>query len=311
MDRFAELEAFVRVVEAGSFVEAARQLGLSPPVVTRRINDLEGRLRTRLLQRTTRRVSVTDAGQEFHPRAVAAIESLERAEASVGEAEHSLRGALRISSPTSFGTLLLAPLLCEFRETHPAVSIELLLNDRQVNPVAEGFDLVLDDSGHPPGNMIARAVATAKRLLCASPDYLARRGTPREPRQLTAHDCIHYRYLESGTNWVLHRGDRQLRIRISPAFSTDSGSVMLSAALHGSGIALLPSFLAVDALAAGSLKIVLPPWHPPDVTIRAVYAHRTYLPRRVRALIDIMTERFGTDPPPWEARLPGQRRSRS
>ena len=160
MDRFAELEAFVRVVEAGSFVEAARQLGLSPPVVTRRVNDLEQRLQARLLQRTTRRLSVTEAGQELHPRAVAALESLERAEASVGETERSLRGVLRVSSPTSFGTLLLAPLLCEFRETHPGLSIELLLNDRQVNPVAEGFDVVLDDSGDPPANMVARPVAT-------------------------------------------------------------------------------------------------------------------------------------------------------
>jgi DNA-binding transcriptional LysR family regulator len=302
MDRFAELEAFVRIVEAGSFVEAARQLGLSPPVVTRRLNDLERRLQVRLLQRTTRRLSVTEAGQELHPRAMAALESLDRAEASVAEAGTHLRGPLRVSSPTSFGALLLAPLLCDFRREHPEITVELLLNDRRVNPVAEGFDLVLDDSGDPPANMVARPVASARRLLCASPEYLARRGAPKTPRQLAAHDCIHYSYLESGSSWILESGKRQIRVRVTPAFSTDSGHVMLSAALHGTGIALLPSFVAMDALNTGGLCVVLPKWRAPDLQLCAVYAHRAYLPARVRGLIDSMIARFATDPPPWETR---------
>lgn len=292
MDRYAELEAFVRVVEAGSFVAAARRLGVSPPVVTRRVNELENRLGARLLQRTTRRLAITEAGQALHPRAIAALESLERADASVGEADRALRGHLRLSSPTSFGVRLLAPLLCEFRARHPGITLELLLNDRSVNPVAEGFDLVLDDSGHPPAGMVARPVATLRRLLCASPEYLARRGTPEAPRDLADHECIHYRYLESGANWVLHRDGHSARVRISPAFSTDSGHVMLSAALHGSGIAILPSFLAQEALDGERLRIVLPDWRAADIALLAIYAHRAYLPARVRALIDLLSERF-------------------
>jgi DNA-binding transcriptional LysR family regulator len=300
MGRYTELESFVRVVEAGSFVEAARQLGISPPVVTRRVNELEARLQVRLLQRTTRRLSVTEAGRAFHPRAMAALESLQRAEASVGDADRSLRGLLRVSSPTSFGVLLLAPLLCAFRQAHPGITLELLLNDRRVHPVAEGFDLVLDDSGDPPPGMVVKPVATARRLLCASPDYLAQRGDPRQPQDLSSHDCIHYQYLESGNTWVLHNGKRRARVRVAPAFSTDSGSVMLSAAMHGSGIALLPSFLAIEALRAEKLRIVLPGWHAADLKLCALYPHRAYLPARARVLIDLMTDRFATDPPSWE-----------
>lgn len=293
MDRYAELEAFARVVEAGSFVAAARRLGVSPPVVTRRVSDLENRLGVRLIQRTTRRLAVTEAGQALHPRAIAALESLEQAEASVGEGDRALRGHLRLSSPTSFGVRLLAPLLCDFRARHPGITLELLLNDRPVNPVAEGFDLVLDDSGHPPAGMVARPMATLSRVLCASPAYLAHRGLPKAPSDLAVHDCIQYRYLESGATWVLHGDGRHTRVRISPAFSTDSGSVMLSAALHGSGIAILPRFLAQEALDAERLRIVLPGWRAADIAVRAVYAHRAFLPARVRALMDLMSARFG------------------
>lgn len=305
MDRFAELEAFVRVVDAGSFVEAARQLGISPPVVTRRVNELESRLRVRLLQRTTRRLSVTEAGQAFHPRAVAALESLEQAEASVGEAGPALRGQVRVSAPTSFGVLLLAPLLCAFRAEHPGITVELLLNDRPVNPVAEGFDLVLDDSGDPPPSMVARPVATIRRVLCASPEYLARRGEPREPRELTAHDCIQYRYLDSGASWVLQDGKRQTRVRVAPVFTTDNGQVMLRAAIEHGGIALLPSFLAVEAMNEGRLRCVMPGWRAPDIVLRAVYPHRAFLPARVRLLVEHLVAHFSTEPLPWEAQLIG------
>jgi DNA-binding transcriptional LysR family regulator len=302
MDQLAALEAFVRVAETRSFSEAARALRLSPSVVSKRVADLERAYGAQLFARTTRRVSLTAAGQALLVHAGTALSALEDARQALGAETAAPRGRLRIGAPTSFGSLVLGPAVCAFRERYPQVVVELVLGDRGFNPAVEGFDLVLDDSDRPPQAFVARALPPIRRVACAAPEYLERLGAPRVPGDLAAHDCIHYSELESGVHWrfVDSRGRGQ-RVRVRAVLASNNARVMLDAALAGQGVVLLPLFVAASALKRGALVSVLSQWTVPSVSLALVYARSAFRPLRARLMLEHLLQTFARDPAPWEA----------
>jgi DNA-binding transcriptional LysR family regulator len=301
MDRFQSMKAFARVAETGSFSEAARQLRVSKSVVTKRVGQLERALDARLFHRTTRSVRLTDAGSDYYARAAPVLAQIYEMDSAVGDLKAEVRGDLRISSPTSFGVLHLGRALCDFQARHPRLNIEVILNDRTVHPVAEGFDVALQDAPAASTALIERRIAPVRRVVCASPAYLRRRGTPRQPRDLAGHDCIQYSFLQSGNVWVFDGPKGRAQVTVAPRFTTNSGQIMRDAAILGNGVALLPTLLVAPDLRARRLVAVLGQWAPPPLWLAAVYpqSHRQTL--KVRLLVEFLTKRFGPDPP-WDRR---------
>lgn len=299
MDRFENLKAFVRVAETRSFSEAARQLRLSKSVVTKRVGQLERQLDTRLFHRTTRQVRLTEAGDAYYARAVPLLAEIEDMDSAVGGQAAEPRGGLRISAPTSFGTLHLGPALCDLQKQHPRLTIELILNDRAVNPVNEGFDVALQDAPAASPLLIERRICPVRRVVCASPAYLRDRGTPKHPLDLSEHDCIQYSFLESGNVWVFEGRKGRASVAVKPRFTTNSGQVMRDAALMGNGVALLPTLLVGPDLRARRLTALLPGWSAPELWIAAVYPQAHRASAKVRTLLDFLIERFG-GVPPWD-----------
>ena len=301
MDRFDSLKAFIRVAETRSFSEAARQLRLSKSVVTKRVAQLEKQLDARLFHRTTRQVRLTEAGSAYYARAVPLVAELEDMDSAIGGGEAEPRGALRIAAPTSFGTLHLGPALCDLQKRHPKLTIELALNDRAVNPVNEGFDVALQDAPAASPLLIERRIAPLRRVVCAAPTYLKSRGTPKHPLDLSEHDVIQYSYLSTGNVWVFEGRKGKASVAINPRFTTNSGQVMRHAALHGNGIALLPTLLVGPDLRRGRLAAVLGEWSSPELWIAAVYPQSHRAAVKVRLLLDFLLERFAS--PPWDRNL--------
>jgi Transcriptional regulator len=299
MDRLLGIEAFVHVAETGSFAAAARRLGVARSVVTKRVSQLEEHLGIRLFDRTTRAVALTDAGAGYLPRSQRLLGELAEADAAVREGQRLARGMLRVASPTSFGMLHLAPALLELQRQHAGLTVELILNDRLVNPIEEGFDFVVRDVPSEPGMLRSEQLTTNRRVVCAAPAYLERRGTPATPAGLADHDCIHYSYLPSGTAWSFAVEGHTETVRIVPTVSSNNGAVMRQAALAGHGIALLPTFLVGDDLRQRTLVPLLGAFPPETYAIAALYARERRLTAKVAVAIDALKRRFS--PPPWDA----------
>lgn len=298
MDRFAAMEAFVAVVEAGSFVRASKRLGLSTTSVSRLVSALEAHLDARLLQRTTRRLSLTDAGRAFYQHAIDLLADLAEAEAAVSAERETASGVLRVSAPVSFGVLHLAPLLARFRQEQPQVSLDLSLNDRVVDLVEEGRDLAIRISSQlPASSLVARALAPARLVVCAAPAYLERHGSPKVPADLREHHCLLYSYAEQPDQWVFTGPDGQQQISVSGFLIANNGDVLRLAALAGEGIVLQPSFIVGDDLLAGRLVPLLEEYALPSLMVYAVYPSRRHLPARVRAFVDFLAAAWGGTPP--------------
>src|SRR5512147_1056480 len=303
MDRFQTMKAFLRVAETGGFVSAARSLDLAPSVVTKRVAQLEEWLGVRLVNRTTRRLSLTDIGASYVEHCARIITQVEEAELEVRSGHAEPRGNLRLGCPTSFGSTHLAPMLCDLQSMHPELTIELVLIDRPVNPVEEGFDLAVRDKPAPPrGSLREERIAPNRRVVCASPEYVRRRGAPDHPRDLTRHDCIHYSFLPTGRCWTFQDNGREILVEITSKLSTNNGRVMRDAAVAGRGIAMLPTFLINRDLRDGSLVAVLSDYPVRMFWITVVYLPAIRLAPKIRRLIDLMTERFGPEPP-WDRAL--------
>jgi len=303
MDRIACMKAFIRVAETGSLSEAARQLGMSKSAVSKQVDALEALVGRPLLHRSPRAMRLTEAGSAAQERCRRILAEMDGLADGLGAGPGPLTGMLRMSSPTSFGSLVLAPALADFIADHPELTVELIHHDRPVDPVQEGFDIAFLGQHTPRDSLVARRLCPLRRVYCAAPAYLDRRGMPKLPDDLTGHDCIHYSHLASGTAWPFHHVDGgQRSVRIRPRLATDSGAVMLQAALAGSGVALLPTLLAGDALRDGRLIRILPGWRAPDVDIAAAYpvSHRGN--PKIRRLLDFLTDRLGPVPP-WDAGL--------
>ncbi|MCA3564145.1 MAG: LysR family transcriptional regulator [Methylocystis sp.] len=299
MDRLAELDIFARVVTAGSMSAAGRELGLSPPVVSKRIKNLEERLGTRLLQRTTRQLTLTESGKGFYERVVAILASVDEAEAWVSRRTAAARGTLRVSAPTSFGRMHIAPHLVEFLRLYPEITIDLSLSDAFVDIVAEGYDLAIRIADLADSSLVAKRLAPNHRVLCAAPGYLAAHGAPLSLADLAQHRLL----LHNADQWRLEGKCGSATVRVESAVRTNSSEVIREAVLAGMGIALRSTWDVGPEIDSGRLAIVLPEWQASArVAVHAVYPSRRHLAHKVRVFMDFLGERFG-NPPYWDKGL--------
>ena len=300
MDRLGDLEVFSRVAATGSMSQAARELGLSAPVVSKRIKRLEERLGTRLLQRTTRQVVLTDAGRGFHEQVLAILASVDEAEAWVSQRSSGVRGPLRVSAPTTFGRMHIAPHLVRFLERFPEISVDLHLSDSFVDIVGEGFDVAIRIADLADTSLVARKLAPNHRVLCATPAYLAARGTPETPDQLAQHRLL----VHNSDHWRLETPEGAVIIPVNSAIATNSSEVIREAVLAGFGIALRSTWDVGPELRSGRLSIVMPRYRASHrVAIHAVYPSRRHLPHRTRVFIDFLASVYGPVPE-WDQGLP-------
>ena len=304
-ERLAALAAFAKVVELNSFSGAARELGLSKSAVSKLVAGLEDELGARLLNRTTRRLSLTEAGLAFHEGAERALAAAEAAAAAVTHLSAAPRGVLRVNAPMSFGVRHVAPALADFMTAYPELAVELDLNDRVVDLVEEGYDLALRIVRLTDSSLIARRLAPCRFIISAAPAYLAKHGTPLGPEDLAAHDCLIYSYQTTGERWRFQGPGGVKQVRISGRLRANNGDALLRAALGGAGVALLPSFICGAAVREGRLVQLMPEWNQRrDVDVCAVYPASRNLSPKVRVFIDFLAARFG-ERPYWDAGLSG------
>jgi DNA-binding transcriptional LysR family regulator len=288
------------VVEAGSFVGAAEALDTSNAAITRQIGALEAHLGARLLHRTTRRLSLTDAGSAFYERSRAILDDIAEAEALAGHGAVQAVGRLNLSAPLSFGITQLSRLLPGFRERHPQLHLDVDLTDRVVDLAEEGIDVALRIVQELGGNLIARRIAPVSMVVCASPAYLKRHGTPRRPEDLPQHETLGFRYLASGDKWsFVNASGETVSVEVAPRVHATNGDLLAELAVAGSGIVMQPSFIVGPALERGALVPLLTRYRAVELSLYAVYLSRRHLPFKVRAFIDYLVESVG-DPPRWE-----------
>ncbi len=300
MDKFAELEAFTAVVESASFSAAGERLGIAKSVVSRRVSQLEARLGSRLMNRTTRRLALTEAGRHFYQRAVQILGDLDEAEQSITQEAAELRGTIRLAAPLSFGLLHLPQAMASFLGEHPAIELDLDLNDRNINLVEDGFDMALRIGELEDSTLVARRLGTIRHISCASPAYLARHGKPRRPDELRAHIGLQYSNVSARDSWRYLTpegktllGQPQIRIR------SNNGDALAQAAVAGLGITSGPTFILDQYIKDKRLIPVLGDYARPVTGIHAVYPPGRLVPKRVQALADFLAARFG-DHPYWD-----------
>lgn len=297
MTNLGDLEVFVRVIAAGSMSTAARDLGLSPAVVSKRIKRLEDKLGTRLLQRTTRQISLTEAGLGFHERVLTVLGGLEEAEAFASGRSSEVNGTLKISASTSFGRMHVAPHLKPFMEAHPDLAIHLVLSDEFTDIVGGGFDLAIRIAELNDSSLVARRLAPVRRVLCAAPSYLAAHGTPETLDDLKKHRCLPAHNHDS---WRLEGPSGPVALRPEGMLITNSSEVLREAVIAGLGIALRSTWDVGAELKSGKLVQVLPQYESSrNVALSAVYPSRQFLPAKVRLFIDYLAELYGPVPY-WE-----------
>ena len=292
MDKFQEMRAFVTVVDAGSFVRAADMLNLSNTAVSRLVGDLETRLGTRLLHRTTRKLSLTPDGEVFHERCKRLLEGVDEAESELTAHAGEVVGQLRINVPVTFGLLHLAPLWPAFMALHPKVVLDVTLADRLVDLVDEGYDLAVRIARLQTSSLVSRQLTATRLVLCASPEYLRRHGTPTHPSELAQHAVITYTLLASGDQWEFDGPQGPVSVKVRPRMRTNSGDTCCAAAVQHQGLVLQPTFLLGANLASGALVEVLPEFRSIELGVYAVYPTRKHLRPMVRALIDFLVDAF-------------------
>jgi DNA-binding transcriptional LysR family regulator len=294
MDRLSDLEFFVQLVQQGSLAALARELGVTPPAVTARLAQLEKRLGVRLLNRTTRRISVTHEGEMYLSTGARLLAELQELEQSVSSSRAVPKGLLRVNATFGFGRRHIAPAIIEFARRYPQVEVQLELTDRSVNLADKAFDIGIWFGTVPDSRLVARRIVGNRRLLCAAPDYLARHGMPATPRDLQTHRCIILRESEAafGT-WHLSRGSKQETVKVRGTLSTNDGETGVQWALAGFGILMRSEWDINDDIAAGRLVPVLKDWSLPSADVFAVYPERANLSAKVGAFIDFLVEWFG------------------
>jgi DNA-binding transcriptional LysR family regulator len=300
LDHLSGMAVFATVVEAASFTEAARRLGLSKAAVSKTVARLEERLGARLLNRTTRRLALTEVGSAFFESCQRILTEAEEAERQVGQLNAQPRGTLRVNAPMSFGVTHLAPLLADFLGPHPDLSVDLTLNDRFVDLVEEGFDVAVRIGELADSSLIARRLATSRRVLVAAPSYLAARRRPLSLDDLKDHELLGYSYQQSGDSWRFAGPNGPRMVPLRPRVRANNGDALRQAAIGGLGIALLPTFIVAGDCGAGTLVELAVDADLSDIAIYAVYPHSRHLSAKVRAFIDYLALRF-SPVPPWEA----------
>jgi DNA-binding transcriptional LysR family regulator len=295
MDRFTAMQVFARVVEDGSFAKAADRLGISTSACSRHVAELEAHLDVRLLNRTTRRLSLTESGQAFYERCVQVLTDLEEAEQAAAMSTTRPRGTLKLSCGISFGVRHVARLVGAFAARHPEVRFDVQLSDRFVDLVEEGFDLAIRIGESPTQNLFARKLGETRLVPCAAPVYLRERGAPETPADLAQHACLTYEYLPQRGTWRFQdRAGGEHTVRVAGPVHANNGAMLAAAAVEGIGIAMEPDFIVDADVAAGRLVRVLADYVPAPTNVYAVYPSRRHLSAKVRAFVDFLAERFAT-----------------
>jgi DNA-binding transcriptional LysR family regulator len=309
MDKLTSMAVFKRAVEAGSFAAAARHFGISPEMAGNHVRALETRLGVRLLNRSTRRLHLTEAGGGYYERCNQILAAIEEAEAEATTLQASPRGLLRIASPVTFGVQQIAPAVSDYMTRYPEVTIDITVSDRFANLIEEGFDLAIRIGAMPDSSLIARQLARARLVVCASPAYLSRAGTPETPAELGRHACLIYAEIAEPQSWRFQSPEgRTETVQVSGPFTATNAAFVHRMALAGHGIVRGPSFSFGADIAEGRLVPLLTDWRSPELSIYALYPHRALLSAKVRSFVDFLAERFGTEPE-WE-RWQQQRKTR-
>jgi DNA-binding transcriptional LysR family regulator len=303
MDQLHAMEIFVTVARLRSFSAAGRELGLTRAMISKHVMQLEQRLGARLLYRSTREVSLTDAGQAYLAPCMATVGQAREAALAIRPAGADLAGPLRIQAPSSFGSEWLADAVAQFSLRHPLLKPSLFVDDALLDPIRHGFDLSIRVGGIPDtAGLSLRRLAPCRAVLCASPEYIDAHGMPAVPDDLLAHQCLHFSHLTDGLNWRFARAGEERTVRVAAGFTSNNGLVLHQAALRGLGVGYSTTFLAWRNLLDGTLVRVLPDWELPLNDLSALYPATGQLSPKVRALIDFLVEQYQPEPP-WDAAL--------
>lgn len=300
MDNFGALPVFVTVIETGGFSPAAKRLGISKSAVSKRVTQLEEQLGVKLIHRTTRKLSLTEAGEHFFQHARIAHEAAKDAQDAVTQLQGEPQGRLRINTPMSFGRLHIAPLIPEFLKRYPKITIEMVMDDKVADLIGGGFDIAIRAGDLPDSTLIARKLAPLRNVLCASPEYLELHGTPGDLNELTDHNCLIFTYSKDVKEWVFVKDGQTQTVEVTGNYQVNNSEALREAILQGVGIGRLPTFAAGPDIKEGKLIPLFEQYQMPDKTIYAVFPERQYMPAKVRAFIDFAVEYLGGDTPYWD-----------
>jgi DNA-binding transcriptional LysR family regulator len=301
MENLTDIAVFVRVVKADSFTAAAQELELSRSVISKYITRLEQRLGVRLLNRTTRRLSMTEAGLRFFQQSQSALAQLENAETEIRALQASPKGLLRISAPSSFGVFHLAPLIPKLRQTHPDLTIDLSIDDHQIDIVDTGVDVAIRIAELPDSTLIAKRVARCRYVVCAAPEYIDKHGRPKTPEDLRNYNCLLFQFWNAPSQWkFLNKEEQFISVPVRGEIICNNSLALREILLGGGGITMAPTFLVGDDIANNRLVSVLNDYYIKPISVYAVYPHRQYLAAKVRAFLEFLSLHIEADKPYWD-----------
>jgi len=292
MNKFESLRAFCCTIEEGGFAAAARKMEVSRSAVNKLVANLEDQLGVQLLYRTTRKVTPTDTGRAFYDRCKSILANLAEAEQLASQQHGEPKGTIKINAPMSFGTLYFGAIAADFMARYPEIQIQLTLDDRFIDPIAEGYDFVVRIAQPTASaSLVIRPLIPIERIWCAAPAYLQKRGIPEHPQDLQNHSCLHYGYLATGSQWQFEnaQGEKD-SVAINGVLCSNNGEVLRDAAVRGLGIALLPAFIVRDEVQQGALKAILTHYHPPEIVLCAVYPVNRHLSTKIQLLTQFLRE---------------------
>lgn len=299
LENLAPMAVFAKVAETASFTAAARDLGLSKSVVSKYVAKLENSLGARLINRTTRRLSLTEVGEAFYERCRRIVQEAEEAELAVTRLHAAPRGRLRVNLPMSFGLAHVAPLVPEFLSAYPEINLDYTLDDQVVDVIEDGYDVVIRITSMPDSSLFARKLAPMRTVTCASPDYWAANGKPTHPKDLGQHNCLVYSYLATRDEWQYEEASNPIAVKVSGCLRANNGDALTVAAVAGLGVTRMPTFIVGEQIKSGALVPVLEDFEPQGRGIYAVYPHNRHLSAKVRAFVDFLVTCFG-EQPYWE-----------
>lgn len=298
MDRLTAMELFVRIVETGSFSTVAREMDMTQPTVSKQLAALEQKLKTRLLNRSTRQLSLTEAGSEYYEACKRILDEVREAEGSLGRLQGQLAGQLKINTSIALGQMYIGPLTLKFQTQHPGLELDLSLVDRFVDVVEEGIDVAIRVGRLADSNLVARRLGKTRRVAVATPAYLKKHGTPRIPEDLVNHNCLLYAYLSTGNEWLFQGPNgHEIRVKVAGSFRANNGEAIRQAVLADLGVAVMPEWIARGDLASGAVKSILTNYAPTLMDIHAVYPSGRHLSAKVRAYVDFLQTEFQKIPP--------------
>ena len=297
MDRLTALNVFRHAVELGSFAAASRHLGLSPAAISKNISELEAHLAVRLLNRTTRRMSLTEAGALYYDRVVQVLDDLEDADGALGPMQQVPKGLLRVSAPMTLTLARLSSAMPAFLSRYPEISLDLRMDDRRVNIVEDGFDIAIRASDKlEDSSLVARKLMSMPHVVCAAPSYLDRHGTPLSPGDLKDHTCIQFTLSGHADEWTFSKADASASVPIDGRYKATSSLAVRDALVAGFGLSLIPRLYVAEDIAQGRLRTVLDDWSPVETSVYAVYPSRRHVVAKVRAFLDFLVEELGEGP---------------